>query len=85
MINTMSAKDLRPALPRVLSRIDDKLDRYVVTKRGRPVVVMMSIDDYEGLVETLDILADPKAMARLRKGENDLRGGRTRRWKDIRR
>ncbi len=84
MINTMSVKELRPALPRVLSRIDGKLDRYIVTKRGRPVVVMMSIDDYEALMETLDILADPKAMARLRKGEKDLREGRTRKWRDIR-
>ena len=83
MINTVSLKELRPELPKVISRIDGKLDRYVITKRGKPVVVMMSVEDYESLMETLDILADPKAMASLRRGEEEIRKGRTRPWKDI--
>ena len=83
MVNTVSLKALRPGLPEVISRIDGRLDRYVVTKRGRPVVVMMSVEDYESLMETLDILADPKALADLRRGEEDIRKGRTRSWKDV--
>ena len=59
MVNTLSVKELRPELPKVIDKIDGKLDRYVITKRGKPVVVMLSIDDYESLMETLDILADP--------------------------
>lgn len=83
MVSTVSLKELRPELPKVISRIDGKLDRYVVTRRGKPVVVMMSVEDYESLMETLDLLADPKAMASLRRGEADIRKGRTRPWKDI--
>lgn len=84
MITTMSLKNLRPGLPKVIARIDRKLDRYIVTKRGKPVVVMLSIEDYESLMETLDILADPKAMAAIRKGEADIRKGRTRSWLELR-
>ena len=83
MINTVSLKALRPELPKVIARIDGKLDRYVVTRRGKPVVVMLSVEDYESLMETLDILADKEAMAGLRKGEEDVRKGRTRSWADI--
>ena len=83
MITTMSLKELRPALPRVIARIDGMLDRYIVTKRGKPMIVMLSIEDYESLMETLDILADPKAMADLRKGEEDIRKGRTHSWAEI--
>ena len=83
MIRTVSLRELRPQLPRIIARVDGKLDRYVVTKRGKPVVVMLSVEDYEALVETLDILADPKAMAGLRKGEEDIRKGRTRSWAQI--
>ena len=83
MINTMSLKELRPELPKVIARIDGKLDRYIVTKRGKPVIVMLSVEDYESLMETLDILADPKAMADLRKGEDDIRKGRTHSWAEI--
>ena len=85
MVNTLSLKELRPELPKVIERIDGKLDRYIVTKRGKPVVVMLSIDDYESLMETLDILADPEAMAGLREGEKDIKKGRTRSWKEIKR
>ena len=83
MINTLSLKQLRPDLPKVIARIDGKLDRYIVTRRGKPVIVMLSIEDYESLMETLDILADPKAMADLRKGEEDIRKGRTHSWAEI--
>lgn len=83
MINTVSLKDLRPALPQVIEDIDGKLDRYVVTKRGKPVVVMLSIEDYEALMESLDILADPEAVKGIRQGEADLKAGRKRSWKAV--
>ena len=85
MVTTVSLKELRPGLPKVIQRIDRKLDRYVVTRRGKPVVVMLSVDDYDALMETLDILADPQAMAGLRAGERDVRQGKTRPWRDIKR
>ena len=85
MVNTVSLKELRPELPKVIKRIDGRLDRYIVTRRGKPVVVMLSVDDYESLMETLDILADSRAMAGLRKGEEDIRKGRTRSWQEIKR
>lgn len=83
MVTTVSLKTLRPALPKAIDRIDRHLDRYLITKRGKPVAVMLSVDDYESLMETLDILADPTAMDGLRKGEADLRRGRTRSWQEI--
>jgi len=83
MINTLSLKELRPGLPKVIERIDGRLDRYIITKRGKPVVVMLSVDDYEALMETLDVLADPEAIAGLRRGEEDVRKGKTRSWKEI--
>ena len=83
MIATVSLKELRPELPHVIERIDRKLDRFVITRRGKPVAVLLSSDDYDSLMETLDILADPKAMAGLRRGEADIRKGRTRSWSDL--
>lgn len=83
MVNTITLKELRPELPKVVDRIDGRLDRYVITKRGKPVVVMLSMEDYESLMETLDILADPKAMEGIRKGKEDIRKGRTHSWKEI--
>ena len=83
MIHAVSLKTLRPELPKVMERIDRKLDRYVVTKRGKPIAVILNVDDYESLIETLDILADPHAMSGLRRGEEDIRKGRTRSWQEV--
>ena len=60
MVNTISLKALRPTLPKVMEQIDRRLDRYFITRRGKPVAVMLGVDDYESLMETLDILADPE-------------------------
>ena len=75
MVHTMTLKKLRPELPRVMERIDKKLDRYVITRRGEPVAVMMSVDDYEALMETLDILNDPVTMRRLKQAEREMKKG----------
>lgn len=83
MMQTVSLKELRPSLPKVIARIDRRLDRFVVTKRGKPVAVLLGSDDYESLIETLDIQADSKALAGIRAGEEDIRKGRTRPWNEI--
>ncbi len=83
MVHTISLKELRPDLPRVVDSIDGKLDRYVITKRGKPVVVMLNIEDYESLMETLDILADRETMTRIKLGKEEARKRKTRSWKDI--
>lgn len=80
MVHTMTLKKLRPELPRVVERIDKKLDRYVITRHGEPVAVMMGIDDYEALMETLDILNDPVTMKRLKRAELDVKKGRAISW-----
>ena len=85
MVNTLSLKELRPALPQVIDRVDTKLDRYIVTKRGKPVAVILSVEDYESLMETLDILADPEAMKGIREGLEDIRKGRTHSWEEVKR
>lgn len=85
MTHSISLKELRPALPKVMERVDDRLDRYIVTRRGKPTAVILNVDDYEALMETLDILADPQAVDRIRKGREDAKKGRTRSWQEIKR
>lgn len=85
MVSTVSLKELRPKLPKVIDRIDHRLDRYVVTRRGKPVIVMLGVEDYESLLETVEILADPNMMKRIRTGEREIRQGKTRSWEDVKR
>lgn len=85
MTQTITLKELRPELPKVVDSIDKKLDRFVVTRHGKPVVVMLGIEDYASLIETLDILTDPQAMAGVKRGMADMKKGKTRSWQEIKR
>jgi PHD/YefM family antitoxin component YafN of YafNO toxin-antitoxin module len=40
--------------------------RFVIANRNRPVVVAMPVEDFEALLETMDVLADPAAMKALK-------------------
>ena len=75
MTKNVTLKMLRPRLPKIIDEIDSKMDRFVITKRGKPVALMMSIDDYESLLETLDIVSNKGLMKRLKRAEVDVRKG----------
>lgn len=51
-------------------------EELIITRRGRPAAVMLAYDEYEAMVETLNILSDASAMEALAEGEADLAAGR---------
>lgn len=75
MTKSVTLKALRPKLPRIIEDIDSRMDRFIITKRGKPVALMMSVDDYESLLETLDILSDKHLMKRIKKAEEEIGKG----------
>ncbi len=40
--------------------------RVLITKRDKPVSVLLPIDDYEAMMETMELLSNPEAMKTLR-------------------
>jgi antitoxin YefM len=48
-----------------------------ITRRNKEVMAIMSWELYEGLLETLEIMSDPKLMNNLKKGLDDIKAGRT--------
>ena len=76
MTKSVTLKSLRPKLPKIIDEIDSKMDRFIITKRGKPVALMMSIDDYESLLETLDVLSDTRLMKKIKQAEADVKAGK---------
>jgi antitoxin YefM len=85
MTHTVTLKELRPQLPQIANAIERKLDRYIVTRRGRPVMTILSPEDYEGLLETIEILSDKTAVRRIKKSLKQARAGKTIPWEDVKR
>lgn len=77
MTKTITLKALRPGLPHVADAIESKLDRYIVTRHGQPVMLLINPEDYEGLLETIEILSEKSAAKRIRKSWKEARAGKT--------
>ena len=61
----------------IIRRLESVEDAVVVTKNGVPAAVILSMEKYQGLLETLDILSDEKTMKSLRRS---MRQGRQKKW-----
>lgn len=61
----VSLADAKARLSEVVEGIETEHRRVVITKHGRPSVVVMAVEDLEALEDTLDVLSDANAMAEL--------------------
>jgi len=71
----MPLGDVKNRLSEVVERLEREHGRVVITKHGRPAAVVLSVEDLEGLEETLEILADPRLMRRIRKANAEIAAG----------
>jgi antitoxin YefM len=65
MSETLPLAEVKARFSEVVDRVATTHERVVVTRHGRPAAVVLSPDDLEALEDTLAVLADPDARARL--------------------
>jgi antitoxin YefM len=73
---TLPLAEIKKRLSEIVDGVEQRHERVVLTRNGRPAAVIMSPDDLESLEETLDILSDPRAMHELRKAEAEINKGK---------
>jgi prevent-host-death family protein len=64
----------------IIRKIESSDDTIAITKKGVPEAVLLSMNKFEGLVETLEVLSDEKAMKSIRKSIKEAREGK---WLDF--
>ena len=62
--------------PEIVRKIRNTGEPIALTENGAPEAVLLPFSAYAGLLETIDILADAKAMARLARAAEDEKHGR---------
>lgn len=75
MTHTLSITQARGNLPTLVDNAQKKLHEYVITVNGSPAAILMPISEYESLIETNEILANPKLMQDIKEGEKDIQNG----------
>jgi prevent-host-death family protein len=59
---TLSLSEVKTRLPELVAGVQEREEEVVVTKNGRPAAVLINVDEYVRLKETLDVLSDPDLM-----------------------
>lgn len=72
---TLPLAEIKKRLSEIVDGVEQRHDRVLLTRNGRPAAVIMSPDDLEALEETLEILSDPKAMREIRLAERAVEKG----------
>ncbi|OBG89370.1 prevent-host-death protein [Mycobacterium sp. NS-7484] len=75
-MTTLPIADVRANLSKLVDEAMRTHQRVEVTKNGRRAAVLMSADDYDSLMETLEILGDREAMEAIREADADIAAGR---------
>ena len=75
MTRTLPISEVKTNLPSLVKGVAERDEEIVITRKGRPAAILLSMDEYESLQETLDILSDPKAMAEIKRGVDYFRKG----------
>jgi len=83
MTITIPLTELRPQLPKIMNRLSKYFDRYIITRHGKPEAILLSEEDYESLMETLDILSDPKLVKAIEKAKDDFKKGKGIPWEKV--
>ena len=83
MIKTVPVSEARHTLPDLVARMRKLMDRVIITRKGKPEAVIMSIDEYESWVETLELMSRPKTVKGIREGLADLKAGRSRSFEEV--
>jgi len=65
MADTYTIKTAQQKLSALVAEVQDH--PVTITRQGRAVAVMVSIERMEAIGETMELLADPAAMAAIRK------------------
>jgi len=72
---TVPLTDVRRDLSEIIDEIDRTGAECVITKHGRPVAVIVPHNEFEALVETLNILSDPETMTAIEQSEKETQAG----------
>lgn len=67
--------EARSRLSEIVDEVTSTGSTIEISRHGRPAAVIMSSEEYESLLETLNILADDATMAAITEAERDVAAG----------
>ncbi|GGI41897.1 hypothetical protein GCM10010988_36330 [Cnuibacter physcomitrellae] len=83
-MTTLSLADARAGFSRLIESANSTHERFEVTRNGRRMAILLSADDYDGLLETIDVLSDQPGVQALHVALEELQVGDVHSVDDVR-
>lgn len=81
--NTLSITEARKRIFEIAEETQKPDVRYTITEKGKPKMVMLSAEEYESLIEDLEIMSDPGFAKRVKKVEEEIDRGEYITWEEM--
>lgn len=76
MVKNINATEAKKSLLHLIRNADELFERYCITRNGEPKAILMSVDDYEGWLETLELMSSAKTVSEIKKARQELDKGK---------
>ena len=76
MAKTLPLSEVKTHLTELIVGVEEREEEIVVTKNGRPAAILVNVQEYSRLKETLDVLSDPELMKQIGQSHTFYRRGR---------
>jgi antitoxin YefM len=82
-MTTFTVSEAKSHFLELIRDSDKRLERFLITKNGKPAAVMMNADEFAGWLETLELMSDKKALREIRKAREEFKLGKTKSFEEV--
>lgn len=83
-MTTMNLSDAKDKLSKLVKETAETTRQVIITVNGRNQAVLISMEEYESLIETIDILKDQTLVKKIMASMGDIQKGHVVDFEDIR-
>ncbi len=80
-MSILTATEARNSFAQLIKEAEKEVVQ--ITQHNKPAMAVMSWEQYESLLETLEILSDPDTLLSVQRGEEDFDRGQVSEWEAV--
>ena len=80
---TLPVTEARKKFTELIKDVENMMERYLITRRGKPAAVIINAEEFDSLLETVRILEDQSLLAKLRRAREDVKAGEVYSYEEI--
>lgn len=81
--HTISISEARKRIFEIADEVQQPDTHYVLTENGKPKAVILSAEEFEDLLDNLDILSDPDLLKEIEEAEQQYKRGEYITWGEL--